>query len=85
MPTIYKRNFDYRKKALGLYFCGILDPGAVQDCKKFPVNNKCTPAISERYHQRSMLSASWKTSWATKKIFQMLMFALQKKIWKMNY
>jgi len=25
-----------RKKALGLYFCGILDTAAVQDCTKFP-------------------------------------------------
>ena len=32
----------------------ILDPGADQDGKKLAVNNKCTPAISERYHQRSM-------------------------------
>jgi len=34
-------------------------------------NNKCTPTISERCHQRSMLPALWKTSWATRKVFQM--------------
>ena len=47
-------------------------------------NNKCTPTIIERYHQRSMLSTLWKTSWATKKSSKCLTFALQKKISKRN-
>ena len=32
----------------------------------FNFNNKCTPTISERYHLRRMLTALWKTPWATK-------------------
>jgi len=34
--TAYKlKNCNWRKKTLGLYFCGILDPATVQDCTKF--------------------------------------------------
>ena len=31
-----KKKFNQRKEALGIYFCGILDPAAVQDCTKHP-------------------------------------------------
>ena len=51
-------SYTTEKRALGFYFCGNLDPAAVQDCTKYSgYNNKCTPAISERYHQRSVLPA----------------------------
>jgi len=29
-------NLNWRKKALGMHFCRILDPVTVQDCTKFP-------------------------------------------------
>jgi len=33
---IKKTNFNLKKKALGIYLCGILDPVTVQDYTKFP-------------------------------------------------
>ena len=70
---------------MGLYFCRILEPATVQDCTKFSslirnvflqlvrdvVNGECYQLYEKRLEQ--------------KKVIQMLMFALQKKIWKRKY
>jgi len=66
---------------LGAYFCGILDPATVQDGKKCPslitnvilqlVTNIINGVCYRRYEKSLVLS--------NKKVFQMLMFTLQKK------
>jgi len=81
MYTNEKTNLNWRKKALGIYFCGILDPVAVQDCTKFPsvitnvllqlmkdiINGVCYQRFENRLEQQKRSS-------------KCLMFALQKKI-----
>jgi len=78
---IKKTNFSWRKKALGVYFCGILDPVTVQDCTKFPsvitnvllqlvkdiINGVCYQRCEKRLEQQKRSS-------------KCLMCALQKKI-----
>jgi len=54
-----KNKFQLEEEGAGiLSFCVFLDFAAVKEFTKFPrFKNKCTPAISERYHQRSMSPA----------------------------
>jgi len=57
------------EEALGLYFLWDFRSHCSSRWHKISsFNDKCTPTISERYHQRSMLPALWKTSWANKKV-----------------
>jgi len=81
-----KNKFQLELEGIGnIFLVGILDPATVDDCtctKFHSFNTKCTPTISERYDQRSVLPALCKTPWAAKKVVQMLIFTLQKKIWK---
>jgi len=67
-----KTNFNLRKKALGLYF--LLDWRS-RCCSRMHVSERSTEYVTSV--MKNVLS--------NKKIIQMLMFALQKKIWKTNY
>ena len=70
---------------MGLYFCGILDPGAVQDCIKFPslITNVLVQLVKDitngvcyqRYEKRL----------EQQKVVPTLRFSLQNKIWKRDY
>jgi len=74
-----------KKEALGLYFCGILDPAAVQGWTKFPslITNVLLQLVRDIIngvcHQR------YKKHLEQQKGRQMLIFSLQKKIGKRNY
>jgi len=79
-PCAYKSKY-----ALGLYFCGILDPAAVQDCTKFPslITNVLLQLVRDIIkgvcYQRNEKHIE------QQKGRQMWKFSLQKKIGKRNY
>jgi len=66
MHTNSKTIFNWRKKALGLYFCGVLDPTAAQDCANVSslitnvplqlvrdiINGDCYQRYEKRYEQQ---------------------------------
>jgi len=67
-------------------FCGILDRILVQHCTKFPNEKNVLQLV------RHMINELWYQSYEKRleqqkgrSKCQMLMFALQKKIWKRNY
>jgi len=61
-------NFNKLLEAQGLYFlCDFRSHCSSRLHRISSFNDKCTPTISERCHQRSMLPALWKMSWATKR------------------
>jgi len=74
-----------KKEALGLYFCGILDPAAVQDWTKFPglITNVLLQLV--RYIINGICYQRYEKHLEQQKGRQMLMFSLQKKIGKRNY
>ena len=73
-----KNKFQLGEEGIGIIF--LWDFRSRYSSRLHKITNKCTPSINERYHQRSMLPALRKTSCATKKVFHILMFSLQKKI-----
>jgi len=68
---------------LGLYFCGILDPAAVQDCKKFPITNVLLQIVRDIIYDVCYQRYE-KCFEQQKRVVQLLMFALQKKTWQTN-
>ena len=80
-----KHKFHLEKKALGLYFYRILDPAAVQNYTKFPslITNVLLKLIE--ISSTEFITSIMKNVLSNRKVIQMLMFSLQKKIWKRNY
>jgi len=69
-PYAYILKYKFQLKEEGIeitHLAGFRFRCSSRLCKIFYLNNKCTPTISERYHQRSMLPTLWTTSWATKR------------------
>ena len=83
-----KKQFQSEEEGIGviLYFCGTFDPAAVKDCTKCPsfitnvllllVRDVISGVCCQRYEKRLEQEKA--------RLVQMLMFALQKKIWERN-
>jgi len=82
---IKKHNFNQKKKELRIYFCGILDPAAVQDCTKFGslIANVLLQLVRDIIN--GVCYQRYENVLSNKRVVQMLMFAPQKKLWKRNY
>ena len=86
-PYAYKlkNKFQLEEEGIRNIFCGILDPATVQDCTKYPsvITNEHLQLLRDiidgvcyqRYEKRL----------EQKKVFQMFMYTLQKKISNRNY
>jgi len=74
-----------KNKTLGLYFCWIFDPAAVQDCTKYPTLTTNVLLQLVRVITNAVYFQRYEKGLEQKKVTQMLMFALQKKTWKRNY
>jgi len=74
-----------KKETLGLYFCGILYPAAVQDWTKFPSLITNVLLKLARDNINGVCYQRYEKHLEQQKGRQMLMFSLQKKIGKRNY
>ena len=72
---------------MGLYFCGILDPAAVQDCitSSHLIAYVRVQLVNDIINSTEYVTTVMKNVLNNKKVVETLRFALQKKIWKRDY